>query len=180
MHNERSNFSAPYFSVIVPCYRCIDTIETTIASVLSQTCQDFEILLVNDGSPDDTLTTLQGLAASDKRVRVFSKANGGVSSARNLGVREARGEVLAFLDSDDVWVPRKLACHRELFESNADVSVSYAQIRFLGSMSQPCSRKTLPAQRPMFLRGARRLIVSDCSTKRWPLMKIRNGCSGPM
>lgn len=127
----------PFYSVVVPCYRCAGTITLTVESVLGQSFDDFEIILVNDGSPDNTLEVLHQLEKRDARIKVFSQDNGGVSSARNLGIREARGEVIAFLDSDDVWVPKKLARHFDLFNERGDVSVSYAQIRFLTPEGAP-------------------------------------------
>ena len=125
----RSN--APYYSVIIPCYKAATTLPDTVRSVLSQTMSDYEILLVIDGCPNGTLEVAQSLAKTDPRIHVIPKENGGVSSARNIGIKAARGDVIAFLDSDDIWFPEKLERHHALFASDASVTVSYAQIRFM-------------------------------------------------
>ena len=93
----------PKLSVIVPVYKAEAVLETCVASVQAQTCSDWELLLIDDGSPDGSGKLCDGYAARDSRVRVFHKSNGGVSSARNLGMDEARGESILFVDADD-WI----------------------------------------------------------------------------
>lgn len=93
----------PQISIIVPIYKAELVLEKCVGSVLAQTFQDWELLLVDDGSPDGSGALCDGYAQRDPRVRVFHTANGGVSSARNLGMREARGTYLLFVDSDD-WI----------------------------------------------------------------------------
>ena len=92
---------APKISVIVPVYKVEKYLPECIESVLAQTFTDFELILVDDGSPDNSGAICDAYAARDPRVRVFHKENGGVSSARNLGLDHARGEWIAFVDSDD-------------------------------------------------------------------------------
>ena len=94
----------PEISVIVPVYRAEAFLKKCADSVLSQTFSDLELILVEDGSPDGSGRLCDELAAGDPRVRVFHKENGGVSSARNLGMAEAKGTYLAFSDADD-WLP---------------------------------------------------------------------------
>ncbi len=95
-------------SVVVPCYRCAATVERAVASVLGQSQPPLEVLLVDDASADGTGAVLERLAR-DPRVRVISlPRNGGASVARNAGWDAARGELVAFLDADDSWHPRKL------------------------------------------------------------------------
>ncbi len=96
----------PKISIIVPVYRAEAVLPTCVESVFAQTFQDWELLLVDDGSPDKSGRLCDEYAARDPRVRVFHKGNGGVSSARNLGMREARGEYLFFIDADD-WIDAK-------------------------------------------------------------------------
>ena len=91
----------PDISVIVPVYNARKTLSRCVESLLAQTYPDFEILLVDDGSTDASLEICRNFADSDPRVKVFSKPNGGVSSARNLGLDSARGKYIAFCDSDD-------------------------------------------------------------------------------
>ena len=131
--------NAPYYSVIIPCYNASATLPDAVQSVLSQTIADFEILLVVDGCPNGTLEVAENLAKADPRIHVIPKENGGVSSARNVGINVARGEVIAFLDSDDIWFPEKLEHHHALFTSDASVMVSYAQIRFMTPEGEPTS-----------------------------------------
>ncbi|MBO4805934.1 MAG: glycosyltransferase family 2 protein [Paludibacteraceae bacterium] len=88
-------------SVVIPIYKAESTINRCIDSILGQTYTDFELLLIDDGSPDNAGKICDEYARLDSRVRVFHKENGGVSSARNLGVEEACGEFLVFVDADD-------------------------------------------------------------------------------
>lgn len=99
------NETTPKISVIVPVYKAENYLHRCVDSLLAQTFQDFEILLIDDGSPDRSGEICDEYARKDKRVRVFHKENGGVSSARNVGLDHARGEWICFVDSDD-WVGR--------------------------------------------------------------------------
>lgn len=91
----------PKISVIVPIYNVENYLQRCVDSILSQSFIDFELLLINDGSPDNSGKICDEYAEKDNRVRVFHKPNGGVSSARNLGLDNARGEWVTFIDSDD-------------------------------------------------------------------------------
>ena len=100
--------STPAVSVIIPAYNRAATIERALASVVEQTFGDFEIIVVDDASTDDTVAVCHALG--DSRLRVVQRTiNGGAAAARNSGIREARGDLIAFLDSDDSWLPEKLA-----------------------------------------------------------------------
>ncbi len=90
----------PQVSIIIPTYNRADTILRAIDSVLAQTYVDWELIIVNDGSTDNTSQLLVGL---DSRIKVIHQPNGGVTAARNTGLRHATGEIFAFLDSDDQW-----------------------------------------------------------------------------
>lgn len=97
----------PVFSVIIPVYNAEAFILRTLKSVLNQTFQNFEIILVNDGSADHTLQALKEI--QDSRLFIFNHHdNKGVSAARNSGIKNAHGEYLAFLDADDLWLPDHL------------------------------------------------------------------------
>ncbi|MHC5353696.1 glycosyltransferase family 2 protein [Myroides sp. LJL115] len=89
------------FSVVIPLYNKELSIFNTIESVRNQTFQDFEIIIVNDGSTDGSLKVVE--AIKDSRIRIINKENGGVSSARNVGIHNAKCEWIAFLDGDDLW-----------------------------------------------------------------------------
>jgi len=99
----------PLISVIVPAYNAEPFLLTALTSAQAQTHRDLEIIIVNDGSTDDTLTIAQTAAKSDHRIRVISQDNCGVAAARNRGLAEAHGEYVAPLDADDVWHPENLA-----------------------------------------------------------------------
>jgi len=98
----------PTVSVIVPCFRQAHFLPVTLASVQSQKLEDWECIIVDDGSPDDTEAVANRWAVADDRFRYFRKENGGLSSARNFGLAQAKGRFIQFLDSDDVILPTKL------------------------------------------------------------------------
>ncbi|WP_017179292.1 glycosyltransferase family 2 protein [Actinomyces timonensis] len=104
-----STGASPLVSVIVPSFNSQDHVAETIRSVLAQTMADLEIIAVDDASTDSTADVLAGLAAQDPRVTVLVQGeNQGVARARNRGLEAARGRYIAYLDSDDLWVPTKL------------------------------------------------------------------------
>ncbi|OWP84894.1 hypothetical protein BWK59_02925 [Flavobacterium davisii] len=89
------------FSVIIPLYNKENYIYNTLTSVIDQSYSNFEIIIVNDGSTDKSLEIIQNI--NDSRIRIFNQQNKGVSSARNLGIKNAKGTLIAFLDADDLW-----------------------------------------------------------------------------
>ena len=95
---------APRVSVLIPTYNCARFLSQAIDSVLAQTFQDFEILVVDDGSTDDTAQVV----ARYPRVRYIRREHCGVSASRNAAVAAATGEIVVFLDADDFWLPEKL------------------------------------------------------------------------
>lgn len=123
--------TSPHFSVIIPMFNAIGSLAPTVASVLDQSDPDFELIIVDDGSVDNSLAVALAMTAVDDRIRVVSQDNAGPAAARNLGVELARGTLLAFLDADDIWHEDKLACHRAYHSVEPDAGVSYARIAFL-------------------------------------------------
>lgn len=97
--------SEPLVSVVMPVYNDEDLIRRAVQSVLFQTYANLELIVVNDGSTDKTMEILQNM--DDPRIRIVQQTNQGVAIARNHGVGVARGELIAFLDSDDLWFPKK-------------------------------------------------------------------------
>lgn len=110
--------SAPRVSVIIPAYNAAWCVRRAVDSVLAQDYRDFELIVVDDGSRDDTAAILATYGAA---LRVVSKPNGGLSSARNAGIAVARGDYLAFLDADDWWLPGKLARQAALLDGRPEV-----------------------------------------------------------
>lgn len=96
----------PFFSIIIPVYNKTNFIENTLKSVFQQSFTDYEILLINDGSTDDSESKI--LTFNDSRIHYYSKKNEGVSETRNLGIEKAKSEFIVFLDADDYWYPNFL------------------------------------------------------------------------
>lgn len=135
-------------SVVVPAYNHRDHVLATLDSVFAQTYGDYEVIVVNDGSPDDTREVLRPLAEAG-RIRYFEQPNRGQPAARNRGLAEARGDFVAFLDDDDLWPPDKLEWQaRELREHPESVLVygRPARIRRNG-MLVPAEDETFPTGR---------------------------------
>ncbi|HOQ05879.1 MAG TPA: glycosyltransferase family A protein [Anaerohalosphaeraceae bacterium] len=116
----------PRVSVIIPTYNRKVLVQEAVESVCRQTFRDFEILVIDDGSTDGTAQEI--VAIKDNRIRYFRKENGGVSSARNLGLREAKGAYIAFLDSDDLYVPDYLETMVSSLEKAPEYGVAYASV----------------------------------------------------
>jgi len=114
----------PYFSVVIPAYNAAHLISDALKSVLAQTADDYEIIVVNDGSPD-TAEFEKALEPYLNDITYIRRANGGPGAARNTGIRAARGEFIAFLDSDDQWVPTHLAEMREFLQSDRTLDLVY-------------------------------------------------------
>lgn len=95
----------PLISVVVPVYNAAKTIEKCVLSIKKQTYPNFEVILVDDGSRDQSLDICQKLVLPDKRIKVFHQENSGVSAARNHGIQEAKGDYICFIDSDD-WIDK--------------------------------------------------------------------------
>lgn len=114
----------PKISVILPVYNAEKYLGQTLDSLLSQTYRDFEVIAINDGSSDGSFGILSEYAARDSRIRVIDKENSGVSDARNVGIGEARGEYVAFIDADDIYAHEYLELmYRAAEDSDADVTV---------------------------------------------------------
>lgn len=126
--------SAPTVSVVVPAYNAAWCIERAVRSVLAQTYRDFELIVVDDGSSDNTARVLSPFAAA---LRVVAKQNGGLSSARNAGVRAARGDLVAFLDADDWWEPTKLARQAALMAARPDLAFCSTAARLVAPDGTP-------------------------------------------
>ena len=115
-------------SIVIPLYNKESQIANTLLSVLAQTYQDFEVVIVDDGSTDGSVAEVQKI--QDQRIRIISQKNAGVSAARNRGIAEAKGEYIAFLDADDEWKPDYLAAQAALIEKYPDYKVFATNYEF--------------------------------------------------
>lgn len=120
MDGSNTTPSTPLFSVVVPAFNVADYIEGAVRSVQSQTCPDFELLVVDDGSTDNTLQIARQLANVEPRLRVLSQTNQGVGAARNTGLKAARGRYVVFLDADDWLTPDALNVFAQCMHDHPD------------------------------------------------------------
>jgi glycosyltransferase involved in cell wall biosynthesis len=128
--------SAPAFSVVLPNYNYARFIGDTIQSVLDQTCKDYELIVVDDGSTDNSAELIESFVQKNpERMRLVRKANKGLPSARNAAWPHCRGRFIAFLDSDDLWTPDFLEKILEFFETNPGASAVYTNAELFQSAS---------------------------------------------
>jgi glycosyltransferase involved in cell wall biosynthesis len=153
-------------SVVIPAYKASGCIAATLDSVLAQTFSDYEIVVVNDGSPD-TEALEQVLQKYLPRIRYFKQENGGPSSSRNRGIVEARGEYVAFLDADDFWLPEHLATQIAILRGTPSLGLVYSDS--LVVRDGKCIRKTFdrePQEKPVTFEAllGERCTVSTSTT----------------
>lgn len=118
--------NSPKISIILPTYNRAYIIEKAIQSVLKQTYQDFEIIIIDDGSKDDTEKIIRGFKEKDNRIKYISfDANKGAAAARNAGIKMSKGEYITFQDSDDEWVIDKLEKQMKVIETSSENIVVY-------------------------------------------------------
>lgn len=118
----------PIVSIITPCYNGEQYIEDTIKSVISQDFPDFEMLIIDDCSSDGSARIIKQYSTKDQRIKYFktSKKSGSPSLPRNIGIENSRGKYIAFLDADDIWLPKKLDSQvRFMEDNNLDMSYSF-------------------------------------------------------
>ena len=119
--------AAPFFSVVIPLYNRADIVGDTIRSVQAQDWQDFEIVVIDDGSRDDPASVID--AIGDPRVRYIRQDNAGGGAARNHGIKAARGRYIAFLDSDDLFLPGKLSIMAQALKDDDGRTVLYSRMK---------------------------------------------------
>lgn len=131
-------------SIVIPLYNKEKEIARTLRSALNQTFHDFEIVVINDGSTDNSVTELEKI--NDPRIRLFHQTNAGVSATRNRGIYEARWNLIAFLDADDEWKPEYLQTQYELFLKYPECSVFACNYEFRNSCGEitPTTIRRLP------------------------------------
>jgi glycosyltransferase involved in cell wall biosynthesis len=136
---------APIVSVIVPAFNAEDTLAETLRSAAESTCENIEIIVVDDGSTDGTGEIAAAFAAADERFRVYRQVNGGLSAALNAGFSQARGQFVARLDSDDLWHPSKLTKQVDLAVACPELAFIFTFARYIDQQS--CVIRDGPAQR---------------------------------
>jgi len=134
--------SDPFVSVVIPVYNVEKYISKTLESVLSQTYQNLEIIIVDDESPDRSVEICQ--TYSDSRIRIVREKNRGLAGARNTGIRESKGAYIALLDSDDLWLPEKLERHVYHLETSPEVGVSFCRSAFINDEGMPLEIYQMP------------------------------------
>ena len=150
----------PSVSVVIPCYRQACFLPEAVRSVIAQTFADFELIIVNDGSQDETSQVAREIIARhpERRIRLLEKANGGLADARNAGIKEARGKYILPLDADDRVHPEMLQKTVALLEANPHVAIAYTDVVHFGAVS-----KLVRADDYDFSRLPRRNHLNCCS-----------------
>jgi glycosyltransferase involved in cell wall biosynthesis len=158
----------PSVSVVIPAYNAARWIAETLDSVLAQTFRDFEVIVVDDGSTDETPDVVGRYGS---RVRYLRKEKGGTPSARNAGIRAARGSYIAFVDADDLWLPEKLQLQMELFLKQRDLAWTYCDTVLFQSETARLLYKT--SQRTKMYAGdiLRPLLLRDFIHSGAPVIK---------
>ena len=122
----------PQVSIVIPCYNSETTLEETLTSVYNQEFDEWEALMINDGSPDNLETIALKWVEKDPRFKYFKKENGGLGTARNYGINKAKGAFILPLDSDNKVSPKFLEKGLQIFNSNPSVGVVYGNALFFG------------------------------------------------
>ncbi|WP_300529453.1 glycosyltransferase family A protein [Maricaulis sp.] len=132
----------PQVSVVMPVFNVERYVKAAVESVLAQSFEDFELLIIDDGGTDRSIDICREFI--DYRMRIISQKNRGLAGARNTGIRYARAEIIAFLDSDDLWHPDKLARHVEHLREQPQVGVSYSGARLIDDAGHDVGIDQLP------------------------------------
>lgn len=135
----------PIFSVVIPVYNVERYIERCIDSVLAQTFRSFEIICVDDASPDNSVALVENY--DDPRIRIVHQQNRGLAGARNTGINHSAGIFIALLDGDDFWEPQKLEAHFRHLQRNPLVDISYSASAFVDESGQPMGVGQFPKLR---------------------------------
>ncbi|PJE28791.1 Glycosyltransferase involved in cell wall bisynthesis [Pseudooceanicola antarcticus] len=132
----------PRFTIVIPCYNSAATLGATLDSLRAQSLGDWEALVIDDGSVDDSLDIARRFAQQDPRFRPMRNSGKGPSEARNLALSEARGEILAFCDADDLWLPGKLESLARRF-ADPTIDATYARVAFFDAEGTRSSSRIL-------------------------------------
>lgn len=149
----------PRVSVIIPTYNQAGYLAAAVQSVLGQTFGDFELIVVNDGSTDNTKE--EAFRFSDPRVRYIYQENRGLSAARNTGIQASTGEYIALLDSDDIWLPQKLELQIGLLASHPEVALVYSDADLFDDQSGAVTGRFLDGKRVFSGKVFRQLLSTQ-------------------
>jgi glycosyltransferase involved in cell wall biosynthesis len=128
----------PKVSIVIPAYNAMKYLPETVASVFQQTFEDYEVIIVNDGSTDDIESWFAQF--NNPKTRLITQENQGLSGARNTGILNATGEYVALLDADDLWVPTKLEKQVKLLDESPEVGLVYTWMALIDEKGQPTGR----------------------------------------
>jgi len=131
----------PRVSVIIPCRNSAKTLASTFRSLMSQSLRDWEAIVIDDGSTDETAELLAATARTDRRFRIVEGKAKGASAARNLGMRHVRSDIIAFLDSDDIWEISRLSMMVDHLNEAPEVDIAYSRFAFFNA--QPGDSPTI-------------------------------------
>ena len=129
---EDGDTEGPFFSIVLPTFNRAHLIEDAIRSVLGQTFQDWELLIVDDGSRDNTFGVIRPLVLSDSRIRYHFATNRGLAMARNLGLAMSQGEYITFIDSDDEYLPSHLEVRARYLHDYPEVELLHGGVEIAG------------------------------------------------
>lgn len=168
---------SPVLSIVIPAYNVSAYIRQAVESALDQSVRDIEVIVVEDGSTDDTFTMLDQVRSerSDPRLILIRQNNAGLSAARNTGIRHARGSFIGFLDGDDAWGPAKAERHLAVMDNDASIAITYSHSICIGEDGAATGYKLEPARPEMTLHdlirsnqfgnGSTPVVRRDCFMK---------------
>lgn len=159
----RVTMSGPLVSVITPTYNVASFVRQSVESALAQTWENLEVIVVDDGSSDDTPSRLR--AIRDQRVRCYYETHRGQAAAMNTGIAAAKGSYIAFLDGDDLWAPAKIETHLQFHQHHPEVDMTFSLSSTIDEQGQTLDLPLIPPGAPVALRE---LLVENV---------IRNGSS---
>ena len=152
-------------SVIIPVFNGEKTIKETIDSVLNQIFQNIELIIIDDGSKDKTLEIIKNI--SDSRINVFSYPNAGLSASRNRGISQAKGELISFIDADDLWTLDKLQAQWQALQENPQAAVAYSWTDYIDESSK-------------FIKSGRRIKANGDALSKLLLFNFLENGSNPL